>query len=65
MKLGGQQVELGRGQVATSRRGRGLGGGSRLLGASVRSALGGQQTVKAEAGLGGCFDVQQGVMGGE
>lgn len=65
MKLGGQQVELGRGQVATTGRGGGLGWSSGLLGASVRSTLGGQQTVKAQAGLRGSFDVQQGVMGGE
>lgn len=51
--------------MATSGRGRSLGWGSGLLGASVRSALGGQQTVKAQAGLRGCFDVEQRVMGGE
>lgn len=67
MELRGQQIELGRGQVATGGGGRGWGlrGGLRLLGAPVGSTLGRQQAIKAQAGLGGCFDVQQGIMGGQ
>lgn len=66
VELGGQQIELGRGQVATGGGGRGLGlrRGWGLLGAPVGGTLGRQQAIKAQAGLGGCFDVQQGIMGG-
>lgn len=66
MELGGQQVELGRGQVATGGVGRDLGlrRGWGLLGAPVGGTLGRQQAIKAQIGLGGCFDVQQGIMGG-
>lgn len=66
VELGGQQVELGRGQVATGGGGRGLGlrRGRGLLGAPVAGTLGRQQAIKAQAGLGGSFDVQQGIMGG-
>lgn len=67
VKLGGQKVELGRGQVATrgGRRGLGLRRGWELLRAPVGGTLGRQQAIKSQAGLGGCFDVQQGIMGGQ
>lgn len=66
MELGGQKVELGRGQVAAGGGGRGLGlrRGCWLLGAPVGGTLGRQQAIKAQAGLGRCFDVQQGIMRG-
>lgn len=66
MELRGQQVKLRRGQVAAGGCGRGLGlwRDCRLLGASVGGTLGRQQAIKTKAGLGGGFDVQQGIMGG-
>lgn len=66
MELRGQQIELGRGQVATGGCGRDLGlrRDWGLLGAPVGGTLGRQQAIKAQAGLRGCFDVQQGIMGG-
>lgn len=36
------------------------GGGSGL---GLRSTLGRQQAIKAQAGLGGCFDMQKRIMG--
>lgn len=66
MELGGQEVELRMGQVATGGGGRGLGlrRGWGLLGAPVGGTVGRQQAIKAQVCLGGCFDVQQGIMGG-
>lgn len=58
VELRGQQIELGRGQVATGGGGRDLGLRRGLLGAPVGGTLGRQQAIKAQAGLGGCFDVQ-------
>lgn len=52
--------------MATGRGGRGLSlrRGRGLLGAPVGGTLGGQQAIKAQAGLGGCFDMQQGIVRG-
>lgn len=65
MKLRGQQIKVGRGQVAIGGSGRVLGLGScRFLGAPEDSALGRQQVIKAQAGLKGSFDMYQGIMWG-
>lgn len=66
MELRGQQVKLGRWQVTSGGGGRALGlrRGWGFLGASIGGTLGRQQAIKAQAGLGGSFDVQQGIMGG-
>ena len=45
--------------MATGRGGGGGGGG----GLGLRSTLGRQQAVKAQARLGGCFDMQKRIMG--
>lgn len=65
VELGGQQVELGRGQVATGGGGRALVLCLELLGAPVGGTLGRQQAIIAQTGLGGSFDVQQRIMGGQ
>lgn len=58
MKLRGQQVKLGRGPVATGGSGRSLCLQSwGFLGALEGRALRRQQAIKAQAGLGGCFNV--------
>ncbi len=66
MELGGQQIELGRGDMAAGGGGRGLGWrrARGFLGTPVSCTLGRQQAIEAQAGLRGGLDVQQGIMGG-